>query len=139
MVKTKQEDQEPDWGKTNPYFVPASYFDTLPQVILKRVRTSSSKRIPLFRTVQLAASIALIIFVGLGALRMNQQNSSLGIESLSKSDIEEYVHENIDDFDTDIVLQGMAFDKIHPSAVLSEVSNQEIEEYLNEEGLNESL
>lgn len=142
LDRIHQEDkEEPCWSKANPYLVPAGYFETSPTIILNNIKPAQVKRLSIYRTVQLAASIALIVFVGLGLLQLNQQNSNLAWDSISKSDIEQYVFENIDDFDTDIVLEGMSYDQIHPSsgATLEDLSAQEIEDYLNEEGLGESL
>lgn len=143
LAKVKSEEAI-EWTKENPYFVPQGYFESLPQNILAAIHSSektkkvTAKRIPLFRTVQLAASMALIIFVGLGVFKMNEQKSQSDIfGQLSQAEIAEYVNSNIDDFDTDLVLNGLAFDKVMPEDNIADgISNEEIKAYVNEEGLN---
>ena len=143
LAKVKTEEIV-DWPKENPYFVPQGYFENLPNTILSAVNSSEkrknvgAKRIPLFRTVQLAASMALIIFVGLGIFKMNEQKSQSDIfGQLTQAEIAEYVNSNIDDFDTDLVLNGLAFDKVMPEDKITDgISDEEIKEYVNEEGLN---
>lgn len=133
-----------DWPKENPYFVPQGYFENLPDTILAAVKSSEkrknvgAKRIPLYRTVQLAASMALIIFVGLGIFKMNEQKSHSDLlGQLSQAEIVAYVNSNIDDFDTDLVLNGLAFDKVMPEDNMADgISDEEIRAYMNEEGLN---
>lgn len=143
LAKVKTE-QVVDWPKENPYFVPQGYFENLPNTILAAVKSSEkrknvgAKRIPLFRTVQLAASMALILFVGLGVFKMNEQKSQSDIfAQLTQAEIAEYVNSNIDDFDTDLVLNGLAFDKVMPEDnIANGISDEEIKAYMNEEGLN---
>lgn len=144
LAKVKTE-QVVDWPKENPYFVPQGYFENLPNTILAAVKSSEKrknvtpKRIPLYRTVQLAASMALIFFVGLGVFRMNDQRNSTDLfGQISQAEIAEYVNSNIDDFDTDLVLNGLAFDKVIPEQnnITDALSNDEIKDYLNEEGLD---
>jgi len=130
--------EEPQWGKDLSFEMPKSYFENLPLQIIAKAKLQEPKtivqpkRIPFFRTVQLAASTALIVFVGLGILQMNQTSNSkkISLKEISDSEIAAYVDANIDDFDTDIILNGLSKTEV------SKISNQEISEYMSEEGLN---
>jgi hypothetical protein len=136
---------EPEWSKANPYQVPNGYFEHLPNLILTKVKEAENqesirtKKIPLFRTVQLAASLALVIFVGLGALRMNHHHTNVrkSVAELTNAEIAQYVNDNIDDFDTDMVLNALSYDKATNKVnSANSLSIEEINNYLNEEGLN---
>lgn len=132
------EAEAPQWSKNLPFEMPVGYFEHLPQQIIAKAKSQDQKviiqpkRIPLFRTVQLAASMALVVFVGLGILQMNQASNSkkISLNGISNSEIAAYVEANIDDFDTDIILNGLSKPEVN------KVSNEEISDYLSEEGLN---
>lgn len=131
---------EQEWSKNNPYALPVGYFEQLPQQILAKAKQQKTvlapKRIPLFRTVQLAASMALVVFIGLGILQINQRSGSKNVSlmGITDSEIAAYVDANIDDFDTDLILNGMS--QADFKAESAKVSNEEIKDYMNEEGLN---
>ena len=78
--------------------------------------------------------MALILFVGLGVFKMNEQKSQSDIfAQLTQAEIAEYVNSNIDDFDTDLVLNGLAFDKVMPEDnIANGISDEEIKAYMNE-------
>jgi len=133
-----------EWPKQNPYVIPQGYFEVLPQNMLTAIQGSeySKKpivnRIPLHRTVQWAASIALLFFVALGVFKMKEQKASVRLfDTVTQAEIAAYVNSNIDDFDTDLVLNGLAFHQLIPEENgVDAPSNQEIMDYLSEEGLN---
>lgn len=129
---------EAEFSKTNPYQVPQGYFDALPDTILAKAKAQipSQKKIPLFRTVRLAASMALIILAGLGVLQLNnKQQNQLNLSQVSKSDISQYVNANLDDFDTDLIISGLASANTQPDTKI-EISDAEIKAYLDETGWN---
>ncbi|MDI9319495.1 MAG: hypothetical protein QM530_03375 [Phycisphaerales bacterium] len=143
QILAKINSEEPDWGKNNPFTIPNNYFEEFPAAVISKVKEhrtiKKSLHFPVFRNLQLAASIALIVFVGYGVLRMNHQrtNSNFNFEGVTQAEISEYVHENIDDFDTDIILNGLSYNKVIPNQILNnQVSNEEIKQYLNEDGMN---
>jgi hypothetical protein len=136
-------ESEGRWNRNIPFEVPDAYFDTLPQQILAKVKekeqneTTRPKRIPLFRTVQLAASMALVVFIGLGVLQVNQHRAKKNnqLSAIPNSEISAYVLANIDDFDTDLILNGMSSVNIGQE-LPANVSKEEIKNYLEEDGLN---
>ena len=143
QILAKINEEEPNWGKNNPFVVPNRYFEQFPSAVLAQVKEHKAiKRslgLPVFKSLQLAASVALIIFVGLGILKMNHQkiNNEFSLDGVTQEEIAAYVHENIDDFDTDIVLNGLSYNKVIPDKILNnQVSDEEIKQYLSEEGMN---
>lgn len=132
------------WTKENPYQIPAGYFENLPARIIANIHNAPQKaipsRIPIYRTVQLAASLALVFFVGLGIFQTNNHQKSLinNVAEISDAEIAKYINDNIDDFDTDIVLNGLSFKKISEqnTSEISNITKDEINQYMAEEGLN---
>ncbi len=129
-------DTEPEWSKSNPFAVPNGYFESLPAAIIAKAKTEvpkAKKRVPLFRTMQLAASMALIFFTGFVVMKMNNvkmQDSKFTVTA-SDADIRNYVDANLDDFDTDLIINGLA----QTNSTIS-ISDAEIKEYLDETGWN---
>lgn len=125
--------------KENPFAIPSGYFESLPDIIIAKAKaeTKMPMRIPLFRTVQLAAAIAMLVFVGLGIGYFNKTNKTnpINISSISKAEITNYVNENIDDFDTDLIVNTLAKNNTVTSPA-GELSKEEITNYLNETGWN---
>lgn len=129
-------DAEPEWSKSNPFAVPNGYFESLPAAIIAKAKTEvpkAKKRVPLFRTMQLAASMALIFFTGFAVMKMNNvktQDNKFTVTA-SDADIRNYVDANLDDFDTDLIINGLA----QTNSTIS-ISDAEIKEYLDETGWN---
>lgn len=127
-----------DWGKGNPYSVPYGYFEQFPARMTQKAKASQTvrRRIPLFHTVRLAAAMALIFFVGFGVMKMNHFSTpENGLTSLSKAEINQYVAENIDDFDTDLILNTLAKNETKSDAAIN-LTDAEIKAYLDEAGWN---
>ncbi len=126
----------PEWNKTNPFSVPQGYFDTLPEAILSKAKASAApakKRVPLFRTMQLAASMALFFLAGFAVLKMTKVKTANQqiVAAATDEDIRNYVDANLDDFDTDLIINGLA----QTNSSIS-ISDAEIKEYLDETGWN---
>lgn len=144
VLATIKSESAQEWPKQNPYSIPQGYFEVLPQNILTAIQGSEHSkkpivnRIPLHRTVQWAASIALLFFVALGVFKMKEQKASDRLfDTVTQAEIAAYVNSNIDDFDTDLVLNGLAFHQQIPEEKSTDaISNEEIKDYLSEDGLN---
>jgi hypothetical protein len=129
--------------KENPYQVPVNYFEQFTANVLEQVKVESKKgvtspkRIPLFRTFQLAASVALVVCTGLGIMRYNTYNQlqNMDLSSVSNTAISEYIDQNIDDFDTDLIVTNVNTDNVS-TVKNTDFSNEEIKQYLNEDGWN---
>lgn len=130
-------------SKDIPYSVPAGYFDQFSANVLAQVKaepkkvTTTPKRVPLFRTVQLAASVALVVCAGLGIMKYNTYNKlqNMDLSTVSNAAITEYIDQNIDDFDTELIVTNTNTENV--SAVKNmDFTNEEIKQYLNEDGWN---
>ena len=142
LQKIKEESEEVAWTKVNPYVVPQNYFEQLAPQILARVGAPEKKalptRMPLYRYVQLAAALAMIIFVGLG-MNSNFDNNTIAktdIEHISTSEIANYIDDNLDEFDTDMILNTLASNSNTSIIHSDDLSNEEIKSYLDEYGWN---
>ncbi|HTN18257.1 MAG TPA: hypothetical protein VL092_11285 [Chitinophagaceae bacterium] len=128
--------EAPELSRENPYTVPQGYFDSLPGIITAKAKAQANtpKRVPLFRTARLAASMAFIILAGLGVMKMNSTSSNrFSLNHVSQSEIDQYVTANLDDFDTDLIINGLASARTDKKI---ELSDAEIKAYLNETGWN---
>lgn len=141
QIIAKIEDIGPDWGKEMPYSIPQQYFASLPDKLLQKATAQNSGpsktlRIPIFRNVHLAASIALIIFVGFGVLQFNKEVSikHLSLSHISQDEIQQYVNDNIDDFDTDIIVNSMSATQLAPDINNVKLNREDIQAYLEENG-----
>ena len=141
QILAKIEDQGPNWSKEMPYRVPEHYFETLADNIAQKAKTQlnipkTPLRISLFRNVQLAASVALIIFVGFGVLQFNKKVAikHISLAHISQEEIQQYVNENIDDFDTDLILNGMTKPQEDPAISNIKLNKEDIQAYLEENG-----
>jgi predicted XRE-type DNA-binding protein len=135
QVRATSEEHPKEWSKANPYWVPQGYFEQLAQSTLNRIKKQlnhTPKRIPLFRNVQLAAAIAMIVFVGFGVVQFKQKPAN-ELSKISSAEISEYVSENIDDFDTDLILNALVKSGTKLDVKLSK---EDVTDYLNESGWN---
>lgn len=150
---TEQEHLLEELPKTVPFSaVPAGYFEQFSDNLLKHIQQETTvqaapvkKRIPLFHNWQLAASVALIIFSGLGILQLNNNkvpvaalasaNRQVNFTGISKDAISEYIDQNIDEFDTELIVSSFTESGTQIIPELN-VSNTEIENYLDEDGWN---
>lgn len=148
-----------DLPKATPFHVPGDYFEQFSANILSRVKEESisgalavpevpqkPKRVPLFRSMQLAASVALIIFAGFGLLRINNNMiplnpakttvAAINFNGIPEEAIRDYVLQNIDDFDTELIVSSISAGSDSRLDAALGASNEEIEAYLNEDGWN---
>lgn len=141
LLNRIKEESEPEWTKSMPYRVPQGYFETFPKQVTAKARrfavSPDSRRIPVFRAVRLAASVALILFMGLGIMKIHNREAMGGkATTLSQSDIRNYVESNLDEFDTDLILNGLAANNQNNSNVELNLTKEEIRAYLDESGWN---
>lgn len=129
------------------FSLPDNYFENLPGIIMEKVaneKTASrglpSKRVYLFRTVRLAAAITLIIFTGLALLRLGgptaEKQEHISLSGVSPAMIDEYIEQNIDDFDTEMLENTLARASSGNVVPSDPGIKEDIEEYLDETGWN---
>lgn len=141
LLQRIHDESEPEWSKKMPYQVPQGYFENFPKQMSSKVRrvavSPDSRRVPLFRAVRLAASIALILFTGLGIMNIHsRQSASAELAKVSEADIRNYVESNLDEFDTDLILNGLATNTQKEEKVEVHLTEEEIKAYLDETGWN---
>ncbi len=129
-------------SKTMPYQIPKAYFEQLPAQVLFKIKTTHSEKRnqgAIFRMVQWAASIAVLLMLSFAiknAPKKATQDTNFSLEDVSAEEIANYVHNNIDEFDTDILLSSMSNSTIKEIDKANNLSSEEIEAYLNDEGWN---
>lgn len=130
-------------GRHAPYTVPEGYFDTLPANILTKARQSDSKPktisigISVWRNVRWAAAAVLLLGIGLGVYRNYLYQPAFNVQeelaAVAPDAIDEYVQQHIDEFDMESIATATESFEVKP--VTNQLSNEEIEKYINEAGL----
>jgi len=136
----------------NAFTVPDQYFEKFPEQVIEHIRAEElrartavqrPKKVPLFHNLRLAASVALIICAGFGILRINNNmglrpaTAKVDFNTVPRDAISAYVIQNIDDFDTELIVSSMGNGEgILDPALDNNASKAEIEAYLNEDGWN---
>jgi len=130
--------------KDNPFKVPVDYFIELPQDIRKHTvekKDSSGfldQILQLLKQHRYAVSFSMIsILVLFGFLVFQQGNNSvdqLSLDNFSQQEINEFVANNIDEFDEDMILQIALVDQDNTYDLQS---HDELDEYIDEYLINE--
>jgi hypothetical protein len=132
--------------KNIPLTAPAGYFENLPGQILSRIHKEEKpqqkpKLIPfvgaeLWRQLRWAAAAILLLGIGLGIaqLYINPQpvNVDIALAKVSKTELNNYVEANIDQFDTDMIAPNLTTSDV--AALDKQLSDDEITRYLDEMG-----
>ncbi len=130
--------------RPNPYNVPQGYFEGLPEAMLARVKESDmpvqTKVIPLgtriWKNIRWAAAAVLITGIGLGVYRSYMTDTSVSpqqeLSALSKEDIHSYVEQRLDEFDVEAIAANT--NGYDVKTITNNLSEEEIENYLNETG-----
>ena len=132
-----------------PFKVPDHYFQNLQEEVLRQVKTEAAPANTqktwldqLLEQVQwllqprpaLAfASIVLLIAVGLNFLSTSDEvTSDFSLADLSEEEIRNYVSDNLDEFDIDLILQVNASDPEWELNPTLDLEDAELEQYLDE-------
>lgn len=129
--------------------VPGGYFEQLPQQLLAAAKAADvpvktqAKVIPLGNKIwgraRLAAAAILILGIGLGSYTLfapKVQQPEAQLAALSKGAIDDYINQNIDDFDTDMLENTLAVNEVEP---INNLKDEEIIQYLNETGWEQNV
>lgn len=142
LAIAKEDEQLPSIPTATPYDMPAGYFDTLPQQILQAAKQADkpTKTIPLgkriWSNVRWAAAAMLVAGLGFGSYKMLQpapvaeMNVQEELAQLPTSTISDYVQQNIDDFETDMIASNLTSTNFSSP----QLSEEEIIQYLDETG-----
>jgi len=126
-----------------PFVAPANYFDNLPAQILRKAKQTDqpvkkTKTISLateiWKQVRWAAAAILILGIGLGSLKIYTTPQPLSPETalskLPETEINAYVDQHIDDFDTDMIADNLSVSDLN--ILTQQLDDKEISEYLQE-------
>lgn len=127
-----------------PFTTPSAYFDTLPEQVLDRIR--SEQHIPQTRTVPLGKEIwrqlrwaaAAILLLGIGMTSLSKYSSpqpadpTLALSYVSKMDISNYIEQNIDDIDVDMLTNDLSTNDVN--VLTKQLNEDDITQYLDENG-----
>lgn len=139
--------------KPTPYAVPEGYFNALPAQILAVAKgngqlpqqTEVNKVMPLRKRtilwhVRWAAAAVLILGIGIGSYRplfvKKHYDTEKALSKVPQSEINEYVQQNIDDFDVEMLVSNLSANgnTMQPQ----QLDNKEIMDYLDENGWQET-
>jgi hypothetical protein len=134
-----------------PHAVPDGYFDNLPAQLLAAAKETAPSLVVkqfgpkprhylAFSNIRWAAAAILLLSVGIAGYNVYQREHSSAIASLNnipKQDINEYVQQNIDDFDTEMLASNIEPNSTatnEPPTNANQLNDKDIEQYLNETG-----
>jgi hypothetical protein len=146
MLALAGEEPQLSLPKTMPFEVPQGYFESLPQHILEEARKTgkTTKVIPIplgkkiGRSIRWAAAAVLLLTISIGSYRMLNPAITLNPEQklaqLPENEISEYIVQNIDEFDMDLLENNIA-----SANSIQSLSDEDIIDYLDETGWNTTV
>lgn len=136
-ITAKVSTQQELMNKHVPFTVPDEYFDNLPGQILQSVQQPVAKKTrSIWLNLRWAAAAVLVLAIGLGSYRiLNPATRSIEqqLSAIPNAELLAYVHDNIDEFETDIIISNMNNVQLI-NAQTGNINNEAIEDYLEEEG-----
>lgn len=139
MTAIRAEEAAASFPKGHPHHVPPGYFEALPGHAVKTVREEVSKTgavlLPWRQAIRWTAAAVLVIGISLGSYKMLYKkpvDPQKALASLPEGAIHDYVAQNVDDFDSELIFNSLGNDKVIKS--VDNLEEQEIIQYLNENG-----
>jgi len=127
-----------------PYSLPETYFNELPQQILNKAKTGHKQKVKPARIVILsvrirwAAAALLVLCLGLGSyefLHTKPAKPEMALAKVPQANLKEYVKQNIDDFDADMIVSNLQAVDVHNIQTSAhQLDEQDIIQYLDETG-----
>lgn len=120
---------------TNPSIVPEGYFEQFPDNLLEKIKAADSAEtketkvvaFPVWRNVRWAAAALVILSLGIGYLSFLNTTQTVSAENalatLPATTIHEYIQNNIDEFDTDLIVSTLGdngLEQIKPNNLTDE-------------------
>ena len=136
-------------GIASPYFTPAGYMETLPEVLTLAAKNTGAASSPKGRIISLypqwrrisRTAAAAVLILGLGIASYSYFHSKvpevIAKKQLSKLDpmiIDTYVSQHVDEFDAETLEATVASSQADAHAAISTLDESEIQEYLQETG-----
>ena len=132
--------------KQTPFTTPEGYFEGLGHELTVRKNASQpgrivtmGRRVKLFKRCLVAAAIAGAISVGAVMLSKSYNNNSLDrqLAQISDQEIIDFLQSNTDAFDNENIFTNVSLEEETPSVLPDELSEAEIESYLEDNLLKE--
>ena len=146
QILDKAKETKENASKEMPFSVPDGYFNSLPDEILQKAKDAderpATRTIPLRRnrwhSVRLAAAAVLLILIGFAGFQWFKSDPSVQQElaAVPDSAIQSYIQYHIDEFDTDML--ALYLPEGSGSNISSQVTDEDIIQYLNETGWEET-
>lgn len=132
---------------------PAGYFEHFAGSVLDKIRAEEQPavaekpqtkiiRFPALKSVRWAAAAVLLIAIGLGTYRFLPRNGNAPVSGehslagISEAAISDYVQNNIDDVDREMMIEHAAMLALGETDNVSNLDKNDIVDYLNENGWN---
>jgi hypothetical protein len=147
LATIKEQDITATLPKDNPYITPPGYFEALPQQMLAAAKKNDKTKVisihKLWKQLKWAAAALLICGIGLGSYKMFRPygpapiaNPEQAIANMSPAVVHEYIQQNIDDFDIDVIMNSM--NAGNAQTMTKQLDTREIQQYLNATGWGQS-
>jgi len=129
--------------RTMPFDIPAGYFENLPEQILETARKAEKTKVIPFgkkigRSIRWAAAAVLLLGISIGSYRILNPAMTLNPEQklaqVSENELSDYIVQNIDEFDTDLLENNIA-----SANSIQSLSDEDIINYLDETGWNTTV
>ena len=136
LAEAKAIDTTQTFPQQVPYNIPAGYFNVLPEELLRKAKAGEHRSIELkwWQASKWAAAAIFVLGIALGSYRIlnpKPADTNKALAALPLDSIHAYIVQNVDDFETELILNNLSTDKTIKTGHLNE---QEIIQYLNEEG-----
>lgn len=132
--------------RKTPYYAPADYFAGLDRALVQNKEAEPivkilplNKRIKLFKRCLVAAAIAGIVSVGAVFIAREYSGNALDrqLAKISDQEIVDFLQYHTDDFDNENIFTNVSLDEELPSVLPEELTNEEIDNMLEENLLQE--
>lgn len=132
--------------RKTPYYAPADYFGELDRKLVQNKEAEPTakilplnKRIKLFKRCLAAAAIAGVISLGAVFIAREYSGNALDrqLAQISDQEIVDYLQNHTDDFDNENIFTNVSLDEELPSVLPDELTNEEIDNMLEENLLQE--
>lgn len=134
-------------NKTMPHAVPEDYFATFPDAVLKSIKNEKDGKnetrviaFSVWKTVRWAAAAIVLLGIGIGAYSYLNTGKPIDAQAqlamIPSDSISEYVQMHIDDYELDAIASSLGPKDLE--SLTEKLSEEEIENYLNETGWEET-
>lgn len=132
--------------RQSPYTVPSGYFEGLSREVIMRKNAEEpgrivkmGRRVKMFKRCLAAAAVAGVISIGAVMLSKSYNDNSLDkqLAQISDQEIEDYLQSNTDAFDNENIFTNVSLEEETPSVLPDEMSEDEINNYLEDNLLKE--